>query len=107
MGAILALLLAACSQEVTEPTAVPEIAAASPTTEATDTPEPEPTATETVVPTETASPTETVAPTVAPTDTPEPVQVADECLACHMDKEQLIQTAALVEEVPSESSGVG
>ncbi len=92
-----------------EPAETPEEVASVPTAtaEPTNTPEPEPTATDTVTPppTETAVPTST--PTeLPPTPTPEPA-VEDECLVCHMNQEQLIATAAQVEQMPSESSGVG
>jgi len=61
-------------------------------------------ATETRVP----EPTASAVPTTAPTQTPEMVaSVSDECLACHIDKELLIETAAPEEKAPSESSGVG
>jgi hypothetical protein len=64
----------------------------------------EATTTETQVP----EPTASAVPTTAPTQTPEMVaSVSDECLACHMDKETLIETAAPEEKAPSESSGVG
>ena len=57
----------------------------------------------TAVPPTEALPTE-APPTTAPTATSEP---ADQCLACHTDKESLIETAAPEEKAPSESSGVG
>ena len=64
----------------------------------------EATATETHVP----EPTASAVPTTEPTQTPEVIaSVSDECLACHMDKEMLIETAAPEEKAPSESSGVG
>jgi hypothetical protein len=71
---------------------------------------PEPTAT--LAPTETNTPpppTHTPEPT--PTDTPEPtpteIVVVDYCVACHTDKDQLILTAKIEEEVEEESEGVG
>ncbi len=104
---LLVLVLAACGSSAEEKAPTQEIAAATSTSkpvDPTDTPVPEPKATETVPPIPTEEPEPTA--TTAPTETPEPVE-ADECLACHMDKEQLIATAAQVEEVPSENSGVG
>jgi hypothetical protein len=108
---IVTAMLIGCSgaEETPNPTAEP-VAVVS-----TNTPEPaEPSPTvEPVEPTvtNTAEPAATVVPTAAPTNTPEEAAVAafdgDECLICHTDKDRLIETAALVEEVPSESSGVG
>ncbi len=61
-------------------------------------------ATTTQVPEPTSSPI----PTPSPTESPEMVaSVSDECLACHMDKDKLVETAAPEEKAPSESSGVG
>jgi hypothetical protein len=102
---IVAVFLAACGAEEspapTEQAAAPEVVAEE---TATSSPEPTATATETPTPTETVAPT----PTTEPTATAEVVaETSDECLACHSDKEQLIETAAPEEKVPSESSGVG
>jgi hypothetical protein len=110
------LLIGACSAAEEEPSAIVAQVQTSPTmvleepsimagtaahrwTETVET-----TATETQVP----EPTASAVPTTAPTETPEIVaSVSDECLACHMDKETLIETAAPEEKAPSESSGVG
>ena len=110
---ILTALLVACGGADETPDPTEELAAVS-----TNTPEPvEPSPTpEPAEPTITVEPTETTEPTVEPTEvvptaTPEEIAMAefegDECLTCHADKERLIETAALVEEAPSESSGVG
>ncbi len=56
----------------------------------------------------TPKPTATIAPTPIPTETSEIVASStDQCLACHMDQEKLMETAAPEEQAPSESSGVG
>ena len=111
---ILAALLVACGGAEETPTPTEEAVAVVSTdtplpVEPSPTPEPaEPTATNTAEATETPAPTEEPTeppPTVTPTE--EVVVIEDECLACHADKDRLIETAALVEEVPSESSGVG
>jgi hypothetical protein len=104
------VLLAACGEDES-PMPTEQAAAEAPTVvaeeEATNTPEPpEPTATAT----ETPAPTETMAPTptTEPTPTEEVIaEVSDQCLACHSDKDQLINTAKPEEQAPSESSGVG
>lgn len=105
------MALAGCGQE--EPPMPTEHSLASAPTAAaeeaaTDTPEPIiPTPTSTQAP---PTPTETLAPTATsqPTPTQEVVaEVSDACLACHSDKNQLIETAAPEEKAPSESSGVG
>jgi len=111
---ILTALLVACGGADETPDPTEELAAVF----SADTPEPvEPSPTpEPAEPTTTVEPTETTEPTVEPTEvvptaTPEEIAMAefegDECLTCHADKERLIETAALVEEAPSESSGVG
>lgn len=54
-----------------------------------------------------ATPEATFTP-IPPTIEPEVIVAPpNECLVCHVDKQRLIDTAAQVEEVPSESSGVG
>lgn len=107
IGAMILALVACGSEE--EP--AEEVAAVAPTdTAATDAATSDaPTDTAAPAPTDTVAPTATVPPTAAPTETPEEVAMADmgPCLSCHSDQEQLIQTAAPVEEVPSESSGPG
>jgi hypothetical protein len=106
---LVTFILTACGEDeapapteaaVSAPTAVVEEA----TTATLAPPEPTATATEEPAPTETTAPT----PTTEPTPTEEAIaEVADQCLACHSDKEQLINTAAPEEIIPSESSGVG
>jgi hypothetical protein len=88
-------LVSACtsaevSQEVDGPTVA--VAAASATS----------------VPTETTAPTETTIPATS-TDVPVPteVPVADQCVACHADHDLLVDTAAPVMVVESESEGEG
>ena len=89
------MMLTACSPADPTPEAsVPEpaVVAASPTT----------------APSATSVPTETTVP-ATPTDVPTPTEepVADQCVACHIDKEQLVDTAAPVVVVESESEGEG
>ncbi len=97
----LGLLLVACSQPVETPEAVN--ISTSPTPASTETAIPS-TIFEESPPTEMA-PEPTSSPTVTPSATP--VEVADHCLDCHTDKEQLIATARQEEDVPDESSGPG
>jgi Na+-transporting methylmalonyl-CoA/oxaloacetate decarboxylase gamma subunit len=60
------------------------------------------------VPAETPSPTATAEKKPVGTETVAEVQPeADECVACHTDKERLIETAAPVVEAEGESKGVG
>lgn len=83
-------LLGACSPaEVEEPTQPP---------------------TAVVLPTETVSPvppTATKEPTAFPSLTPTDEVVVDFCVKCHTEKDTLIQTARVEEQVASESEGVG
>ena len=54
------------------------------------------------------TPTTTITETItAPTALPPTPETIDECLACHVDKDLLIETAAPVEEVVVESDGEG
>lgn len=104
---IVATVLVACGGEEA-PVATQQPLASAPTVGAqefaTNTPEPTAVATDPPAPTETSAPT----PTAEPTPTEEVVaEISDHCLACHSDKEQLVDTAAPEEKVPSESSGVG
>ena len=112
---VVTVLLVACggAEETPDPTEEPVAVASTDTPKPADpTPTEETTATNTVEPTEvpteepTTAPTEE--PTVEPTATVEEVAVIDdECLACHADKERLIETASEVEDTEGESSGVG
>ncbi len=89
------ILLSACSNgEPTQEVAVPTAVAAVPTA--------------TTAPTATTVPTETTVP-ATPTDVPTPTEepVADQCVACHADQDQLVDTAAPVMAVVSESEGEG
>lgn len=80
-----ALLLSACAQATAAPTSTA-------TTAPSDTPAP---------------PTATTAPTATFTSTPAEVVISDSCVACHLDKQMLIDTAKVEEAVESESEGVG
>jgi mono/diheme cytochrome c family protein len=84
---LLAILLAACGAPQAEPT---QTAVSSGPAVV------QPTATNTVV---------VESPTLAPTAT-EAVAV-DYCISCHTDKDQLILTAKIEEELPEESEGAG
>jgi hypothetical protein len=57
----------------------------------------------TQIPTATEKPVETEASPEVPAET----SGTDECLACHTDKDRLIDTAAPIVEVEAESKGVG
>ncbi|MDX1615404.1 MAG: hypothetical protein R3300_13910 [Candidatus Promineifilaceae bacterium] len=93
------IALAACGGQEADPTLQAATAVAQATAAPTETAAPTDTAT--AAPTDTPAPTATTAPTL----TEEPV--ADDCLACHSDQEQLIAVADPVEEVVGESSGPG
>ena len=56
--------------------------------------------------TPTSEPTEAVAPDPEPAPTMETAEV-DHCLDCHTDKQRLISTAKVVEEIVSENEGAG
>ena len=92
---LMGLVFSACaSAEPTQEATAPEpvVAAASPTT----------------IPSATTAPTETTVP-ATPTDVPTPteVPVADQCVACHTDHDQLVDTAAPVVALESENEGEG
>ena len=101
------LILTACGQSEAPPAVVEEPASEEEAVVAVAEP------TETLQPTEepTEEPTQepTEEPTPEPTEEPTPEAVAQNCLSCHGDKDQLINTAALEPEEPEsgESSGVG
>ena len=110
------LALSACTPDGAsqEPvaTATESIAAAAATASVADaTAPPPPTATATdTPPTATSATTATLPPTETPppTHTATPEAVASNCLACHADKQMLIDTTAPLEEPEEgESSGVG
>jgi len=62
-------------------------------------------------PTASVEPTEVPTAIIEPVSTPEttPAEVAsvDTCVSCHLDKDELIRTAAPVVEAESESEGTG
>ena len=105
------LIFTACGQNETttageEPSALEEttvvaVAEVTKTSQPTEEPTEEPTA-------EPVDPTEVPA-TEEPTAEPIPESTSENCLTCHSDKEQLIDTAAPEPEEPesAESSGVG
>lgn len=54
-----------------------------------------------------AVPTETTAPSPIPESTATETAETDACVDCHTDKDQLILTAKVEEEIPEESEGTG
>lgn len=54
-----------------------------------------------------AVPTETTAPSPTPESTATETVETDACVDCHTDKDQLILTAKVEEEIPEESEGTG
>jgi outer membrane biosynthesis protein TonB len=109
------LIFTACGQSEAatpgeEPSAVAEATVVA-VAEATETsvPTEEPTEEPTEVPTEEPTEEPTEVPTEVPTEEPVAEITSENCLTCHSDKEQLIDTAAPEPEETesSESSGVG
>ena len=92
---LIGIVLSGCASADPTPeanVAEPVVAAASPTT----------------APTATTAPTETTVP-ATPTDMPTPTEepVADQCVACHTDHDQLVDTAAPVVALETENEGEG
>jgi hypothetical protein len=87
IGSFLSVLLIAGCTSTTAPTPQPEL----------------------TTPVESATPGDTIE--VVPTEVSTQIQTEEsadsQCIACHQDKDQLIQTADPVEEIETESSGEG